>query len=314
MKKLLFGIVLFFVAFVFGSCAIGSYVPSSLNIGGVSTQVVLSQANYRVVRNIETVVDINNSHLRRADVEKSAFAELTRMYPLTGSQAYINVVLEEVRRESTFSLKQHVAIRATIIEFLQENGEPIKSVNSEYNTYPQRLEQKNEESAHDREQKELTQEQLVLKQLTEKEVNKYYIAYLYKSKKLNGDRSVLDIFNWTEISSIAQRNDIKDLIRKSKGHDPEFERFADQSVQREEVQKDVEVLKNTNENLAELALLPQNQYYIMLLFKTGDLKPTMLSELKKYFDVKNMNYNAYTIKFLRENSAEHDKVFEKFAN
>ena len=94
MKKFNYLLTLLFVVCVLGSCSIGSYVPSTLNVGGVSTQVVLSQANYRVVRNIETVVDINNTNLRRADVEKSAFAELTRKYPLTGSQAYINVVLE----------------------------------------------------------------------------------------------------------------------------------------------------------------------------------------------------------------------------
>lgn len=144
MKKVNYFIVLLFIACIFGSCAVGSYVPTSLNVGGVSTQVVLSQANYRVVRNIETVVEINNDNLRRADVEKSAFAELTRKYPLTGSQAYINVILEEIRREK-FGMggglqkrKQFVAVRATIIEFLQENGQPVKSVESPYNTAPQR--------------------------------------------------------------------------------------------------------------------------------------------------------------------------------
>ena len=147
MKKIKYLAMLLVVACVLGSCAWGTYVPHSLNLLGNSTSVVLDKANYRVVRNVETVIEINNSHLRRADVEKSAFAELMRQYPLTGSQAYINVVVEEVRRENTNlfrfffggkpKVKQYVAVRAIIIEFLQENGEPIKSVESPYTTVNQ---------------------------------------------------------------------------------------------------------------------------------------------------------------------------------
>ena len=134
MKKIYYFVALLFVACIFTSCHVGRYVPSTLNVGGVSTNVVLSQANFRVLRNIEAVIEVNNYNLRRADVEKSAFAELMRKYPITGSQAYINVVVEEIRREGysgggTLSdLKQYVAVRATIIEFLEANGQPIQSI------------------------------------------------------------------------------------------------------------------------------------------------------------------------------------------
>ncbi len=120
-------------------CATGYYAPHNVNQFGAQTQVVLNQANFRIVRNLEVVIDINNSNLKRADVEKSAYAELLRRANLTGSQALINVVIEEVRRERTnifLSLfagglrkyTQHVAARATIIEFLDANGNPIQSV------------------------------------------------------------------------------------------------------------------------------------------------------------------------------------------
>lgn len=142
MKKVLY---LFLVVLVITSCARGFYSPNSVNQFGTQTQVVLDQANFRVVRHLEVVVEINNSNLQRADVEKSAYAELLRRANLTGSQALINVVIEEVRRESSnifrvlFSgmpkLKQHVAARATVIEFLDASGNPIASVSGQGASY-----------------------------------------------------------------------------------------------------------------------------------------------------------------------------------
>lgn len=220
MKKINYFFTLICVAVVFSSCAIGSYVPSTLNVGGVSTQVVLSQANYRIVRNIETVVDINNTNLRRADVEKSAFAELTRKYPLTGSQAYINVVLEEVRRESHTSLKQHVAIRATIIEFLQENGEPVKSVESPYNTVSQRTvpaETKNVEK----------QTQIVEEEQKPTDADEAYIMYLLKIGKFDHQKAseAKKFFDIDALQKQKSQYTVRDLESRSRGHNENLEKF-----------------------------------------------------------------------------------------
>lgn len=267
MKKVNYFFVLLCVACVFGSCAVGSYVPSTLNVGGISTQVVLSQANYRVVRNIETVVDINNDNLRRADVEKSAFAELMRKYPLTGSQAYINVVLEEVRREK-FGMagalqkrKQHVAVRATIIEFLQENGEPIKSVALPYNTALQR-EVKSEPQKSENKQVQVVEppkETLYeSKPLSNKEVSAegkqqvqfapniealtskysekhkdsnradvYYIALLMKTGQFNESKmhELELIFDVKDINIYKNDLTVKYLQKHCKGHDQNLEVF-----------------------------------------------------------------------------------------
>ena len=131
MKKCLYLVVLVIGALILPSCEVGRYMPRSINMFGAQTQVVLSQANFRVVRDIELVVEVNNSHINRAETEKSAFAALMRKYPLVGSQAYTNVVIEEVRRESdsangsTTELKQYISARATIIEFLKEDGSPV---------------------------------------------------------------------------------------------------------------------------------------------------------------------------------------------
>lgn len=126
--------ILLVVALVATSCAVGTYHPYARNNFGAQSTVVLDKANFRVVRDVEAIVDVNNTRLSRADVASSAYGELLRKAQLTGSQVLINVVIEEVRRETggffrwLFGIPpkrvQHVAARATIIEFLDENGNP----------------------------------------------------------------------------------------------------------------------------------------------------------------------------------------------
>ena len=125
--------VLLVVALIATSCAVGTYYPYARNNFGAQSTVVLDKANFRVVRDVEAIVDVNNTRLSRADVASSAYGELLRKAQLTGSQVLINVVIEEVRRESAGFFRllfgipkrvQHVAARATIIEFLDENGNP----------------------------------------------------------------------------------------------------------------------------------------------------------------------------------------------
>lgn len=113
------------IAIVATSCK-GIYLPYATNHFGAQSQVVLNQANFRVVRNVEVVVDFDNTNMRRAEAEKSAYGELLREAQLTGSQVLINVVIEEVLRKGLHR-HQYVAARATIIEFLDENGNPTVS-------------------------------------------------------------------------------------------------------------------------------------------------------------------------------------------
>ena len=128
--------IFFVVAFIATSCSIGTYLPYARNNFGAQSTVVLDKANFRVVRDVEAIVDVNNTRLSRADVASSAYGELLRKAQLTGGQVLINVVIEEVRRESTNIFRllfgfpkrvQHVAARATIIEFLDEHGNPTVS-------------------------------------------------------------------------------------------------------------------------------------------------------------------------------------------
>jgi len=122
MKKIFYFVL---IAIVATSCK-GIYLPYATNHFGAQSQVVLNQANFRVVRNVEVVVDFDNTNMRRAEAEKSAYGELLREAQLTGSQVLINVVIEEVLRKGLHR-HQYVAARATIIEFLDENGNPTIS-------------------------------------------------------------------------------------------------------------------------------------------------------------------------------------------
>lgn len=122
MKKIFYFVL---IAIVATSCK-GIYIPYATNHFGAQSQVVLDKANFRVVRNVEVIVDFDNTNMRRAEAEKSAYGELLREAQLTGSQVLINVVIEEVLRKG-WHRHQYVAARATIIEFLDENGNPTVS-------------------------------------------------------------------------------------------------------------------------------------------------------------------------------------------
>ena len=122
MKNILYFIL---IAIVATSCR-GIYIPHAINNFGAQSQVVLDKANFRVVRNVEVVVDFDNTNMRRTEVEQSAYGKLLQKAQLTGSQVLINVVIEEVRRAG-WHHHQYVAARATIIEFLDENRNPTVS-------------------------------------------------------------------------------------------------------------------------------------------------------------------------------------------
>lgn len=124
MKKITIILAAIAVVVLFGSCATGVYIPGTTSYG-LTTEVVLSKANYRIVRNIDVTVEITNSKAKKEDVEKSAYSALLKEANLTGSQALANVIVEQVRRQKIIYVfvsndKQYVTAHATIIEFLNE--------------------------------------------------------------------------------------------------------------------------------------------------------------------------------------------------
>ena len=237
MKKLIIASI---VTLMLSSCAVGTYMPGALNNYGTQTQVVLSGANFRIVRDVEVVIEVDNSNLKRQDVERSAYGELLRQYKLTGSQAFINVSIEEVRRESMGffralfvgvpKVKQYVAARATIIEFLQPNGEPIKSVETPYtksveSTPVTMVEEPAKQNTKTVEGTSVTKNES--KQLTAREqeqANYYYLTYLYKKGELNTEKLDKSI-DFKRIQETAFSNTIKDLLNKIQGYDVSLEKY-----------------------------------------------------------------------------------------
>lgn len=236
MKKLIIASI---VTLMLSSCAVGTYMPGALNNYGTQTQVVLSGANFRIVRDVEVVIEVDNSNLKRQDVERSAYGELLRQYKLTGSQAFINVSIEEVRRESAGffralfvgvpKVKQYVAARATIIEFLQPNGEPIKSVESPYtksveSTPVTMVEEPAKQNTKTVEGTPVTKNES--KQLTreQEQANYYYLTYLYKKGELNTEKLDKGI-DFKRIQETAFSNTIKDLLNKIQGYDVSLEKY-----------------------------------------------------------------------------------------
>lgn len=236
MKKLIIASI---VTLMLSSCAVGTYMPGALNNYGTQTQVVLSGANFRIVRDVEVVIEVDNSNLKRQDVERSAYGELLRQYKLTGSQAFINVSIEEVRRESMGffralfvgipKVKQYVAARATIIEFLQPNGEPIKSVETPYtktveSTPVTMVEEPAKQNTKTVEGTPVTKNES--KQLTreQEQANYYYLTYLYKKGELNTEKLDKSI-DFKRIQETAFSNTIKDLLNKIQGYDVSLEKY-----------------------------------------------------------------------------------------
>ena len=218
MKKIVIFIAL---TIILSSCAVGTYMPNAYNNYGTQTQVVLDRANFRIVRDVEVVVEVNNSNLKRKDVEQSAYGELLRQYKLTGSQAFINVSIEEVRREKINAFgfskrKQYVAARATIIEFLQDNGEPIRSAASPYTQTTSTT--TNTPIQQSQPQKELTKAE-------QEAANLYYLAYLAKTKSLDY-KKVGKTYDVKKIKKLASDSTKDELLKRSKGHSKSVEKYA----------------------------------------------------------------------------------------
>lgn len=233
------------------SCATGYYAPHNINQFGTQTQVILSEANFRIVRHLDVVIDINDTNLKRADVEKNAYAELVRRANLTGSQALINVVIEEVRRDKLYvfltlfsgvrasKITQHVAARGTIIEFLDKNGNPIHSVANQgtapvtsttsNNTASESTNASYQGSAPLSGQTiETNAEAQQGQAISVTEADKCYIAWLYKTGHLKQNRikELRRRFDFAELKMLSEKYSEEELHRMSKGHDKKLVRFA----------------------------------------------------------------------------------------
>lgn len=122
MKKLIY-VAVAIVALGMASCSTGNYVTSSFNLNQNQTQVVLSEANFKVVKQVSTsVVYKQGLKFDAEQLKQSAYAALLKEARLTGSQTLINVTSEQVRREklNMFGFRKYenaILVSGTVIEF-----------------------------------------------------------------------------------------------------------------------------------------------------------------------------------------------------
>lgn len=122
------------------SCSTGYYLSNSQNVNLSQTQVVLSQANFQVVKQVKVTFVYKNLHSMRfnaSQMKESAYAALVKEAKLTGAQTLINVTMEQVQRKSqnfwTYVLgfppkyEQAITVSGTVIEFLPAGVSPSNS-------------------------------------------------------------------------------------------------------------------------------------------------------------------------------------------
>lgn len=116
--------VIVVAAVAFTSCSFGKYVNNTANVNENQTQVVLSQANYKIVKNVSTqVLYTQKFKFDSKQLQQSAYNALREEAALKGSQALINVTLEEINQTNynlfgiPKSCKQAILVSGTVIEF-----------------------------------------------------------------------------------------------------------------------------------------------------------------------------------------------------
>lgn len=122
------------------SCSTGRYLNNSQNLNLTQTQVVLSEANFQVVKQVKVTFVYKNLHSMRfnaSQLHASAYAALIEEAKLTGAQALINVTMEQVQRQEhdfvscVFRLapkyEQAITVSGTVIEFLPAGIAPTHS-------------------------------------------------------------------------------------------------------------------------------------------------------------------------------------------
>lgn len=126
MKKLSIVAAIVVAAVAFTSCvSVGKYHSNTTNVNGIQTQVVLSQANFKIVKNVSTCVLFTQKiKFDSNQLYQSAYNALRQKANLQGSQALINVTLEEINKAnyelmfgSLTSSKQAILVSGTVIEF-----------------------------------------------------------------------------------------------------------------------------------------------------------------------------------------------------
>ena len=119
MKKLFSFVAIFAVAMMLTGCGFTSNLSSNVNV--VETSVVLSEANFNVVRNVSAEVAstyvFGIGGIGKKALKDVAVAELTEKANLVGSQALINVAVKSSIQNYFIVNKVTFTATGTVIEF-----------------------------------------------------------------------------------------------------------------------------------------------------------------------------------------------------
>ncbi len=126
MKKLSFILTIIIIGLVLSGCSYGRYTNLSQNLNLNQTQIVLSEANFKVVKRVSKSIIYKQSAIRfdSDQLYQSAYAELLKEAKLTGSQVLINVTVEIVERVSGFWISKSdcaIIVSGIVIEFITPN-------------------------------------------------------------------------------------------------------------------------------------------------------------------------------------------------
>lgn len=120
MKKLLSRVAVAVAAvLLLASCGVSQNLTTNVNLS--QTNVVLSQKNFHVVKNVEATASstyvFGIGGLSRKALYNNAVAELTKKADLKGSQALVNVTVKNSGKLILFFGKVTCHAEATVIEF-----------------------------------------------------------------------------------------------------------------------------------------------------------------------------------------------------
>ena len=239
MKKINYFFTLFCVALILGSCGINK---APFQDYPVTTEVQLNQANYRIIGTAEgfsrQLYVFGIGGLSQRSLRQNAIMDMYENANLKGSQAIVNITTALTWQGFIpfFEVKRASA-RGTIIEFLQDNGEPIRSVESPNNTTPQRTiqpeaknEDKNTQNVVDvPEMSNSKLEKSEQKKLSDMQAKKdmAYIAYLWKAGTFRQQyrNEISAKYSIEEIKSLYNNYSLEELKEMSNGYNKELRKY-----------------------------------------------------------------------------------------
>ena len=120
MKRFFAFVAVVLFATMLTGCGASAYLTS--NVNNNTTNVVLQEDNFHVVKTVEAEVSqtyiLGFGGLSPKALKSNAVAELTEKADLKGSQALINVtVKEDIQAAYVFWVKRTVRAAGTVIEF-----------------------------------------------------------------------------------------------------------------------------------------------------------------------------------------------------